>query len=97
MKKYFKEAKDKYTDIVDIPTGFFDGKVKHIVVEYESLTESKMYIDGIEMQKIDDTDGFSSGVGDTPYLGRRGQGDYFNGTIYSFDIYNKILIRYYKV
>ena len=88
---YFIMTANEYSNTITIPTDFYDGNLKHIVIEYKSLTDFDVYINGVKMLKNTSTDGFTAGIGDTPYLGRRGQGNYFNGTIYSFDIYNKIL------
>ncbi len=88
---YFIMTANEYSNTITIPTDFYDGNLKHIVIEYKSLTDFDVYINGAKMVKNTSTDGFTAGIGDIPYLGRREQGDYFNGTIYSFDIYNKIL------
>ena len=61
------------------------------MIEYKSLIDFDVYINGVKITKNESRDGFTSGIGDIPYLGRRESGSYFNGTIYSFDIYNRIL------
>lgn len=88
---YFIMTANEYSNIAIIPTDFYDGNLKHIIIEYKSLIDFDVYINGVKITKNESRDGFTSGIGDIPYLGRRESGSYFNGTIYSFDIYNRIL------
>ena|GEM_PF-3231634 len=74
-----------------VPSDFYDGNLKHIVVIYKSLDYYKMYINGIELDKCSSSNSNSTNTGDIFYLGRRAGGNYFKGTIYNFRIYNKIL------
>lgn len=90
-ENYFVTTIGCSTNVVPIPLNFFDGELKHIIVVYNTLNDFDIYINGEKLSKGNSTDTYSSGVGSTPYLGRREKGNYFNGTIYNFRIYKKRL------
>ena len=75
---------------VPIPDDFFDGTLKHIVLEFNSLTDFELYINGTKLSQNTSTDGWYS-YDLTPCIGKRGSGCYFNGTLYTFKIYNRLL------
>ena len=75
----------------NIPSDFYDGTNKHIIVTYESLDKIKMYINGQELTRSGTSDSNNANTGNICYLGRRAGGNYFNGVMYDFKIYNKIL------
>ena len=79
------------SNLISVPSDFYDGNLKHIVIVYKSLTDFELYINGIKLTKSSSTDAWTAGIGSISYLGRRGQGNYFDGELYEFNIYNKIL------
>ena len=85
-------AKNK-TNTVPIPSDFFNGELKHIVVTYTSSTDFEFYLNGNKVAKNTSTDGWGLSGETTVYLGRRKSGTYFKGTIYKFSIYNKELSK----
>ena len=99
---YFVFTINTSAQTVSIPSDFFDGNLKHIVITYSSLTDFEIYINGNKQSKSNSTDTWSAGIGDIPYLGRREQGDYFKGTLYKFRIYKRtiseseILVSYHN-
>ena len=74
----------------NIPSDFYDGTNKHIIVTYESLNKIKMYINGQELTKSGTSDSNNTNTGNICYLGRRAGGNYFKGIMFDFKIYNKI-------
>ena len=81
------------TNTVSIPSDFFNGELKHIVVTYTSSTDFEFYLNGNKVAKNTSTDGWGLSGETTVYLGRRKSGTYFKGTIYKFSIYNKELSK----
>ena len=74
----------------NIPSDFYDGTNKHIIVTYESLDKIKMYINGQELTKSGTSNSNNTNTGNICYLGRRAGGNYFKGIMYNFIVYNKI-------
>ena len=69
-----------------IPSDFYDGTNKHIVITYESLDKIQMYVNGKELANTDGNNSNNSKTGDIFYLGRRQGGAYFKGIMYGFKI-----------
>ena len=79
------------TSTVPIPSDFFNGELKHIVVTYKSLTDFDFYLNGEKIEKNTSDDGWGLSGETVAYLGKRNIGTYFKGTIYKFSIYNEEL------
>ncbi len=83
------DSSNNKTNYLELPSDFYDGNKKRIVVTYNSSTDYKAYVNNVELAKSSSTDFWM--LPSVPYLGRRHNGTYFKGTIHEFRIYNKIL------
>ena len=88
---YFICTVNTARQVIPIPSDFYDGGLKHIVVKYNSLDDFEVYINGEKQEKTTGTDYFNSDGDGTFYIGKRARGNFFKGTLYDFRIYNKIL------
>ena len=88
---YFIFTANTSRQVIPIPTDFYDGNVKHLVITYNSLDDFEFYINGIKQEKSTTTDYFSSDGNGTFYIGRRARGNFVKGDFYEFNIYNNIL------
>ena len=80
-------ANTEYLKTYKVPSGFLDGNIKHIEVKYNTLKDYEVFVNGQICQVSSHTNYWSSSSGS--YIGRRSSGNYFNGTLYKFKIYNK--------
>ncbi|MBR3153247.1 MAG: hypothetical protein IKF52_06635 [Clostridia bacterium] len=73
-----------------IPADFFDGNLKHVVINYRTATDFDVYVNGTKL--TGNSDGYWND-NSTAYLtlGTRVNGPYFNGTLYEFNIYNSLI------
>ena len=79
------------TNTFTIPSDFFDGTKKHLIILYDSTKKNnKLYLEGTELVKSSSTNYFYESD-NTVYIGRRSSGNYFNGTLYALKLYNKNL------
>ena len=78
----------------NIPGGFTNGEINHLV--YTHIADvNKVYLNGEELT-ITEQGGaqeFTQPVGGTMQLGRIGTGLYFEGSIYSYRVYNRYLTQ----
>ena len=88
---YFVCTANNARQVIPIPSDFYDGGLKHIVVTYNSLNEFEVYINGEKQEKSTSVDYFNSDGDGTFYIGKRARGNFFKGIMYNFRIYNKIL------
>lgn len=89
---YFICAVHEQNKTVPIPDDFYDGTLKHIVIEYFSKTEFELYINGTKLEKNSSVDCWAYGIGEPFRIGSRISGDcFFNGELYELNIYNSIL------
>lgn len=84
--------------MLPVPTDFYDGNVKHIVIAFERIDETdsvissyEMYINGQKLEKTDDAEYINHDSDNTFYIGRRNRGQYFKGILYEFNIYDGLL------
>lgn len=100
-ENFFCTAENQ-AQLIPIPSDFYDGGLKHIVVTYNSTDDYEVYINGKKQEKSTLTDTFTSDGDKTFYLGRRSRGNFFKGVFYEFNIYsnildeNRILNNYHK-
>ena len=79
-----------YSYSYSLSDNFFKNDVNYITIEYTSNTNNILYVNGEKMEHSSYYGSWNrseSGI----YLGRRASGSYFKGTLYSFNIYNKLL------
>ena len=92
-KNYITCTVNKDSETYKTPSDFYDGNLKNIVVTYKTLTECTVYINGEEIEKYGKKSSLTTGIPSNIYLGSRDGQGYFNGIVYNFRIYNKLLSK----
>jgi uncharacterized protein YnzC (UPF0291/DUF896 family) len=91
-ENYFNVSAIYYSTTYKVPSDFYDGNLKHLVVAYnESATDFEIYLNGKKLTDTVGTDRWYQGIGSVSYIGRREYGNYFKGTIYELNLYDKVL------
>ena len=92
-KNYITCTVNKNSETYKTPSDFYDGNLKNIAVTYKTLTECTVYINGEEIEKYGKKSSLTSNIPSSTYLGSRNGQGYFNGNLYNFRIYNKLLSK----
>ena len=79
------------SNLIEVPADFYSKGVKNIIINYTSLTDYKMYINGNEIPQLTTKDRWLKYSSPIIIGSRAGSYDYFKGTLYELKIYNKIL------
>ena len=73
-----------------LPSDFSNGTIHNIVISYTTLSDFKVYVDGVEQELSNNYDGWNSNsYGEL--LGKRNYGGdeyFYNGTLYELTVYN---------
>ena len=80
-----------YSKVYSVPKTYSDGRIKHVIIVYDKTrTNNKLFINNTELESLSDTDCWSESSNNV-YIGRKTVGNYFNGTLYEFNIYDTSL------
>ena len=88
---YFTCTVNNSAETYKVPEDFFDGSLKNVVVTYNSITDFNIYVNGIKLEKYGKKSTISTAIPTLARIGSRDNINFFNGIIYNFRVYNKIL------
>ena len=94
LEDEFYVTVDDYSYATSVPSDFYDGNVKHIVISFAEIDNKnnyEMYINGQKLDKTKNSDYINPDGDNTFYIGKRNRGQYFKGILYEFNIYDGLL------
>ena len=73
-----------------LPSDFYTNNINYITISYQDINNPNLYINGQKIEVATTGNGWIYDETET-YIGRRKDGNYFNGRLYNFKIYDKLL------